>query len=262
MLQDDDLERIRVSLLAAKGALAPYTPGAIAFENKGPDDPVTAADRAVNTALHKSLLRDGEGWLSEESLDDRVRLQQRLLWIVDPIDGTKEFVHGIPEWAVSVGKVEDGRAIAGGVFNAQTHELFLGSAAHGATLNGSTVRVTQGALKGALVLASRSEISRGEWKPFDQGPFRYAGIGSIAYKLALVACGRADATFTLTPKNEWDVAGGVALVEAAGGCVVDLQGKPLRFNRRDTLYQGLIAGSTSIVQEILELLAKMETHAR
>ena len=259
MPQDSDIERIRVSLLAAKEALLPYTPGAIAFENKGHDDPVTAADRAVNAALRKSLVRDGEGWLSEETIDDRVRLQQRALWIIDPIDGTREFVKGIPEWAVSVGKVEDGRAIAGGVFSPQTQELFLGTIGQGTTLNGAAVTVTQRPLKDAVVLASRSEMFRGEWKRFDMGPFRYTGIGSIAYKLALVAGGKADATFTLQPKNEWDVAGGVALVEAAGGCVVDLQGKPLVFNRRDTLYPGLIAGSKDIVDELLELLALRRT---
>lgn len=255
--QDQDIARIRKSLLAAKEALVPYTPGAIAFENKGRDDPVTAADRAVNTALRTSLVRAGEGWLSEETLDDHVRLKQRVLWIIDPIDGTREFVKGIPEWAVSVGKVEDGRVTAGGVFGPQTGELFLGAVGYGTTLNDAPVRVPQRPLKDALVLASRSEMTRGEWRRFDIGPFRYTGIGSIAYKLALVAAGKADATFTLQPKNEWDVAGGVALVEAAGGCVVDLQGKPLMFNRRDTLYPGLIAGSKGVVDEILSLLATL-----
>ena len=264
MDQDTDLSRIRASLVAAKDALAGYTPGKITFENKGKwDDPVTAADRAVNAALLKSLLRDGEGWLSEESVDDYRRLQCRQLWIIDPIDGTKEFVAGIPEWAVSVGKVEDGHPVAGGVYNVQVGEAVVGSVASGgATLNDAPVRVTQRGLVGSLVLASRSEIARGDWRAFDGSAFRYTPIGSIAYKLALVACGKADATFTLTPKNEWDVAGGVALVEAAGGCAVDLQGKPLQFNRRDTLYQGLIAGSRQIVDEILTMLAKFPGRGR
>ncbi len=250
------LSRILAAMTAAQEALRPYAPGAIAVERKAFGDIVTAADRAVNVALRSSLLRVDEGWLSEESADDLSRLDLPRLWIVDPIDGTREFVEGIPEWGISVAWVEDGRPVAGGVFNPQAKQLMLGAAGSGVTLNDTAVAVTKHGLSGARILASRSEINHGAWKQFDRAPFSYAPMGSVAYKLALVACGKADATFTLVPKNEWDVAGGVALVEAAGGRVVGLDGKPIAFNRRSTLLSGLIAGSPDIVEELLRYLPR------
>lgn len=250
------LSRIRAALTAAQEALRPYAPGAIAVERKAFGDIVTAADRAVNVALRGSLLGPGEGWLSEESVDDLSRLDQPRLWIVDPIDGTREFVEGIPEWGISVAWVEGGRPVAGGVFNPQAKQLMLGAVGSSVSLNGTAVAMTKKGLEGARILASRSEINHGAWKQFDRAPFSYVPMGSVAYKLALVACGKADATFTLVPKNEWDVAGGVALIEAAGGRVVGLDGKPIVFNQRNTLLAGLIAGSAEIVEELLRYLPR------
>ena len=86
-----------------------FTPGAIETEYKIGHDPVTEADRALDAVLRKELLREGEGWLSEESVDDPIRLQRSRVWVVDPLDGTREFVKGIPEFCVSIGFVENGR---------------------------------------------------------------------------------------------------------------------------------------------------------
>ena len=97
-----------------------FTPGEATPEWKGLNDPVTEADRALDEALRKALPRGDEGWFSEETTDDSSRLEHRPLWIVDPLDGTREFVAGVPEWAISIGYVEDGHAIAGGVCNPQT----------------------------------------------------------------------------------------------------------------------------------------------
>ena len=100
------------------------------------DDPVTEADRVANGVLRDILVRDGEGWLSEESADDLTRLKKTRIWVVDPIDGTREFVAGIPEWCVSIGLIENGQAIAGGICNPATGETFLGSLESGVTYNG------------------------------------------------------------------------------------------------------------------------------
>ncbi len=102
-------------------------PGAIAAEYKSGHDPVTEAEPRVDAVLRKELLRDGEGWLSEESVDDFSRLGKSRVWVVDPLDGTREFVAGIPEFCVSVAMVEDGEPVAGGICNPATNELFLGS---------------------------------------------------------------------------------------------------------------------------------------
>jgi len=104
------------------------------------------------------------------------------------------------------------------------------------------------------VLASRSEVKRGEWKKFDDANFKVRPMGSVAYKLALVSAGLADITFTLVPKNEWDVAAGVALVESAGGFTATLDGTPLCCNNRDPLLKGLIASGPFLADELLSRL--------
>src|SRR5579859_6651956 len=98
----DILARIEAALEAARTVFARFTPGAIETEYKAGHDPVTEADRAVDAVLRRELLRQGEGWLSEESVDDLSRLDKKRVWIVDPLDGTREFVAGIPEFCVSV----------------------------------------------------------------------------------------------------------------------------------------------------------------
>lgn len=250
------LDRIRVALEAAVSALSPFVPGAVKAEQKSRDhSPITEADRRVNRVLQEFLLRDGDGWLSEETTDDLRRLGKHRVWVVDPLDGTREFVDGIPEWCVSVAMVEDGRAIAGGICNPSTKELFLGAQATGVNYNGKQARVSKkDSLEAATVLASRSEVNRGEWARFDQAPFVVRPVGSVAYKLALIAAGKADATWTLQPKNEWDIAAGVALVEGAGGVVQFLPNGLPAFNRRTTLLPGLFASGPLLATQIKSFL--------
>lgn len=251
----DILKRIESALDAARQIFSGFTLGAIEAEYKAGHDPVTEADKAVDAALRQELLRDGEGWLSEESVDDRSRLDKKRVWIVDPLDGTREFIAGIPEFCVSVAMVQDGIPVAGGVCNPATKEVFLGSLESGVTYNGKPVHASQRkSLKGASVLASRSETKRGEWKRFEKGLLEVRPIGSVAYKLALVSAGLADATFTLTPKHEWDVAGGAALVSSAGGFVSTLQNSALQCNNKSPLLSGLLACGPFLRDELLSLL--------
>jgi myo-inositol-1(or 4)-monophosphatase len=253
----DILQRIQSALEAARLVLSRFTSGAIEAEYKAGHDPVTEADRSVDAVLRKELLRDGEGWLSEESVDDLSRLDKRRVWVVDPLDGTREFVAGIPEFCVSVGLVEDGRPVAGGICNPATNEIFLGSVESGVTYNGKPAKPSQRtSLEGALILASRSEVKRGEWKAFDNPSFKVRPMGSVAYKLALVSAGLADVTFTLTPKNEWDVAAGAALVDSAGGYVRTLDNAPLRCNQRNPLLSGLLATGPFLHNPLLALIGE------
>ena len=97
----DILIRIQAAIDAAQSVFARFTPGAIETEYKIGHDPVTEADRALDAVLRKELLREGEGWLSEESVDDPIRLQHSRVWVVDPLDGTREFVKGIPEFCAT-----------------------------------------------------------------------------------------------------------------------------------------------------------------
>ena len=251
----DVVARIESAIEASKAVFSRFTPGEIATEYKTGHDPVTEADRALDEVLRKNLLRDGEGWLSEESVDDFSRLDQKKVWVVDPLDGTREFVKGIPEFCVSIGFVEDGKPVAGGICNPATEEVFIGAIDAGVLYQGAAAHASQRtSLAGASVLASRSEINRGEWKPFENGLIQIRPMGSVAYKLALVSGGLADATFTLTPKNEWDVAAGVALVLSSGGFATTLDSAPFRANNRQPLISGLIAGGAHLRDELLTLL--------
>ena len=255
-MRADDLGRIAAALDAASAWLDARGLKVGAVEYKEGDDPVTATDRALDTLLRERLPAPGEGWLSEETADDPARLACGRVWIVDPLDGTREFVAGIPEWCVSIGLVEDGEAVAGGILNPATGQRFVGAVGHGLTLDGRPAQATAVAtLSGALVLASRSEVKRGQWERFAAAPFRVKPTGSVAYKLACVAAGLADATWTLVPKHEWDVAAGVALARAGGCAVRTLEGGAPRFNRPEPLLTGLIACAPGLAGEVDTALA-------
>jgi len=255
------LRRIEEALEAAASAITPFVAGTHRVEYKSGNDPITEADRIANRILRDALLQGGEGWLSEESVDDLSRLGKERIWVVDPIDGTREFISGIPEWCVSVGYIENGRAVAGGICNPVTGEVFLGAQDEGVKLNGTSVCVSRcESLEGAMVLASRSEVARGEWDCCRDAPFVTRPMGSVAYKLALVASGRADATWTRSPKHEWDIAGGLALVEAAGGFVRNIDGFEIRFNNPSPVYSGLLACSPRLGPKLNSWLCEGAKH--
>jgi len=248
----DILQRIQAGLDAARAVFARFTPGEIETEYKAGHDPVTEADRALDAVLRQNLLRQGEGWLSEETADDLSRLQKERVWIVDPLDGTREFVQGLPEFCVSIGFVNKGKPVAGGIYNPATNQSFLGAIDAGVLLNGKPAAPSpRTSLAGALVLASRSEVKRGEWKQFEGASFRIQAMGSVAYKLALVSAGLADVTFTLVPKHEWDVAAGAALVLSAGGFVCQPDASELRCNEQNPLLPGLLAGGPRLRDALL-----------
>ncbi len=223
----------------------------------GDNSPVTRADREANRKIHTMLHANfpDYGWLSEETVDSPARLTTRRVWVVDPMDGTQEFIQKIPEFAVSIGLIEAGWPILGVVYHPSLDQLFWAVRGQGAWCGSRPLRVpATSRLAEATILSSRSETKRGEWKDFTS-LFRARPLGSIAYKLACLASGEADASFTLRPKNEWDICAGTLLVEEAGGRVTTLSGKPVRFNQPTTLLQGVVASNGRLHTQLLELVA-------
>jgi myo-inositol-1(or 4)-monophosphatase len=217
---------------------------------------LTQADSESDDLLKERLLGafPDYGWLSEETRDSPERLAKERVWIVDPLDGTREFTLRVPEFCVCVALVEKGRPVVGVEYNPATDRLYSAALGAGTTLNGSAVRVSKTEhMALAQVLASRSEDKRGEWDPFKQ----YCHVvltGSVAYKLAELSVGNGDATFTLTPKNEWDICAGTILVEEAGGQVTGLQGEPLVFNQPSPLRPGMIASNRVLHPLLMTLI--------
>ncbi len=256
MSRNQDLERIRTALEAAAAAAAPFTPGSVSYTYKEGDDPLTKADLTIDALLREMLPEPGEGWLSEETADDASRLQRDRTWVVDPIDGTREFVAGIPEWCISVGLVENGSPVAGGIHNPATGEWIIGSVEAGVEYRGPDTPTDHATLEGAEVLASRSEVIRGEWARFTGRSFEVVPMGSVAFKLARVAAGLAAATWTLVPKHEWDVAAGAALVIAAGGEVQTLEGTPPVFNSPAPKLSGFVAAGPGLMPQVLDEISR------
>lgn len=214
---------------------------------KSKNNPVTTADLEANRIIREkiSVAFPTDGWLSEEDQDSSRRLSCSRVWVVDPIDGTREFIEGIPQFAISIAFVLDGVPKVSVIFNPAEKQFYKAAVGRGAFLNDRVIRVTpRDAIDGALLLVSRSEpqkkfqafVDRCEIKP----------VGSIAYRLARVAGGDGDATITFRTIHEWDICAGVLMVIEAGGKVVDGSGAVMTFNRQLPKHRGVIAANGNL----------------
>lgn len=228
---------------AGREALRLATAGFETF-TKPDQSPVTSADLAVNHILHDRLSTafPEDGWLSEETVDNEDRLSRKRVWIVDPIDGTRSFVRGLPEFCLSVALVENGVPTVAAIFNPATGEFFSAIRGRGVLverlLDSGQPAFTSPERPVALVNPWELRVGRLEGL---QPHLHCRPIGSIAYALALVASGQADAVVTLAGGNEWDVAAGVLLVEESGGRATTAAGHPVTFNRADPRLPGTLA---------------------
>jgi myo-inositol-1(or 4)-monophosphatase len=223
----------------------------------GDFNPLTQADLEADAYI-KEVLRGAfpdYGWLSEETVDSPERLDKEAVWIVDPIDGTREFVQGLPEYVVSIALVEKGEPVVGVIFNPVTDDLYAAVKGGGTHLNGKRVFCSEVSdISQASLTVSRSEDRRGEIDPYRDSIGQIKPMGSVAYKLALVSGGQADFNISVQPKNEWDVVAGDLLVREAGGHMLDLDGKVRLYNQKDPLINGgLAAGPTELVAAFLAL---------
>lgn len=248
-----ELEIAREAALAA-GAVTEAHFGcgreAAHVSSKAPGHPVTDADRHADLLI-RQLIGESfpeDGWLSEETADSPDRLAKRRVWIVDPIDGTKEFIEGIPEYVISIALVEDGVPVLGVIHQPTRGLVYWGTPAAGAWCGDQKLAVRTGGAARPRVLVSRTESGQGLWKPFEER-VAIEPCGSIAWKLTRVAAGEADGAVTLRPRSEWDIAGAAAILAAAGGAVTDHAGLPITYNRSDPRTDGGILGGGSAFRE-------------
>lgn len=220
---------------------------------KGPGQIVTAADIEIDQMLAKAL--PGivpAAWLSEETEDDPVRLHANKVWIVDPIDGTRSFAAGKPEFTISIALIEAGQPVLGIVFNPARNEMFEATLGGGGYLNGEPIQARPAvALEGAEIVVSHTENRRRQFSAlFPQA--HVTEIGSLAYKLARVAAGDFDAYFSWRKAYDWDIAAAVLLLAEAGADFTNAHGGVISLNAADPRHDGLIAAANPLHDDLLE----------
>ena len=254
---DNDLKLAINASLKAGEIIMQYYCDDYEIKEKGYHNPVTTADNEADSYLKSTLMsaRPQYGWLSEETVDSKNRLNKEKVWIVDPLDGTKEFIEGVPQFVVSIALVEKGIPIIGVLHNPVTKETFHAAKGGGAYLDQGQYRCSiKDSTRDMVILNSRSETRRGLWEPYKKHFKELRPIGSVAYKMGLTAIGKADIFATLRPKNEWDICAGTCLINEAGGKVINLNGKEITFNNQKTLIEpGLIAGYNLSVEKTYKI---------
>jgi myo-inositol-1(or 4)-monophosphatase len=222
---------------------------------KGASSPVCDADIAVDALLRERLVGDGDAiaWLSEESIDDPVRLAARYVWIVDPIDGTRAYIAGLPDWAVSAALVENGRPVAACLYAAASEEFFMAVAGQGATRNGVAIAASAGAaLDGARIAGPKSFVERlqASAPPLTVMPRTH----SLALRLARVAQGTFDVAVAGGNSHDWDLAAADLLVHEAGGALTPFGGGTVTYNRPVPRHGMLVAAGRERHAALIELI--------
>jgi myo-inositol-1(or 4)-monophosphatase len=245
--------RVGAFVVGAAGRIRPVTDKLNDAEN-----PTTDVDRETDVLLHEALMapfvgRPAPVYLSEERPDDRARLQAREVFIVDPIDGTRNLLAGRLEATISVALWRDGDLAWGCVHQPFTGETYTAVRGGGARLNGAPIRATAATdLPTSTLVLSNHEYRKGWLAPLE-GRVRCEIVGSCAYKMARVAAGLCDGTLTVNPRSQWDVAAGVLLVQEAGGMATDARGRPYTFNLPELLVDGVAASGTLLHRGLLTL---------
>ena len=256
MSYERELEVARAAALEAGAILERHYATGSAVLEKGDGDPLTEADLEADRAIARVLggAFPADGLLSEETTDDPARLGRRRLWIVDPMDGTKEFMRRVPEFGVSIALVEAGEPVVGVVHNPAAGVSVWASRGAGCWRDGERVRVSSCTkLEEAVLVVSRTETSRDQLAPYEGWFKQLRPVGSIAWKLACIASGDGDLNVSLAPKNEWDVCAGDLLVREAGGAYLDSEGRARTYNRETTLVAaGMAAGPRVLIDAFFE----------
>ena len=225
--------------------------GEFSHWDKTPGEVVCDLDLELDALLIERLggIDPEAGWLSEETVDSAERLLVPRVWVVDPIDGTRDFVRGRRGWAVSVALVEGGRSIIGVLDAPARDEHWVAAAGEGATLNGSPIGTSsRSALSGARVPADI--LPKG-----DSDLVMVEKPNSIALRMAMVACGEADLLAAMRWGHEWDIAAAALIAEEAGATVTDALGRKLRFNSTKGEMFGVLACAPGIHAAAVERLA-------
>jgi myo-inositol-1(or 4)-monophosphatase len=221
------------------------------------ESPVSEADIAVDTYLRDTLraARPGYGWLSEETADTPDRLGRSRLFVVDPIDGTRAYIDGRETWCVSIAVVEAGRPIAGVLACPAMGEFYGATLGGGADLDGRRLRIADPGLDPAIAGPKPLvDASRGLFPQLRTVPY----IPSLAYRVAMVAAGRIDATFVKPKAHDWDLAAADLILSEAGGSVTDRSGGVLTYGGVNPWHGSLVAGGPFLLEKLSGIMAGLD----
>ena len=220
------------------------------YKNEG-SSPVSVADLAVDRYLRETLLgaRPDYGWLSEETVDSPERLEKETLFVVDPIDGTRAFIAGKPTWCVSIAVVTQGVPVAGVLVAPALNETFIAGPTGPARKNGAPI--VPGTLdegdRGPLQIAAPESLVKGLAERIRRPIERVGHVPSLAYRLAMIADGRIDATLVKARSNDWDIAAADLILRRTGGSLTSTDARPILYNRPETDHGILVAGRGSLM---------------
>lgn len=258
---DKDFSLLSHTMQEAGDIARRYFKNTLKSWEKKPGDPVSEADLALDTHFKEKLLaaRPDYGWLSEETADDRARLEKSRVWIVDPIDGTRSFIAGKPEFTICAALVEDGEPVLGIVYNPILEELYEAVRGQGAKLNGEIITCSEKSdLLNAKLIASRKSFEWHGWLDTVKGA-TFSHVNSIAYRMVKVASQDAHASLSLTQKSDWDIAAADIILAEAGGITTTTQGDKLVYNRKSINQRNVISSGLQFHPELMKLLETFGT---
>jgi myo-inositol-1(or 4)-monophosphatase len=216
--------------------------------DKSPNNPVSEADLAIDALLKQRLLaeRPDYGWLSEETADDQSRLSAKMVWVVDPIDGTRAFIKAKPHFTICIGLLDNSQPVIGVVFNPATGEMFEATLGGGARLNGVNISPsTTNAVEGCAMLGDQAMFNHPAW-PTPWPDMDVVSRNSIAYRMCLVAAGQYDGAIALSAKCDWDLVAAAVVVAEAGGLATTHEGEAFRYDHVAPLQKSLVVAGKAL----------------
>ena len=252
------LKEISSKALIEASKIATKLKNNIQVSYKTESQPVTNADREIDSYL-KSYFKAHTpdfGWLSEESPDDKSRLNRDFFWCLDPIDGTRSYINKKSEYTISLALIGKNQPLIGYVINPETNEYFYAEKGNGAYCNEQKITVSNSTqLDNCEIAISSSEIKRlKSYEIFKTKKIKK--IGSIAYKVALVAKGEIDVAISFFQKNDWDLAAADLIIKEAGGNLKDINGNEICYNKSTTKINSVLACNSFIINNLTNLFNK------
>jgi len=257
-VRDGVEDAVRAANEAIRGVLAQAT---MKVASKGEAGPVTEADYAADRVLHERLmpLIEGARWLSEESSEEAPLIRGEATWIIDPLDGTREFLRGLPEYGVSVGLFVDDRLVLGGVgfpWDGTVLSGLVTATRRESRMNGVTMTTLPNDGVVQRVVVSRGDFERRRIQYHI--PYEVYPCGSAAVKLVHAAGVDTDVYFSTGPRSVWDVSGGVAVLEGVGGMLMGIDGERVELSPQQIEVPPYVAGAPEDCLTLLRRVGLLE----